>query len=570
MKKFLLLSLFLLGVIALWLASPANYALTPPGGGTLRYVLDEGGVDQGNCNDSQAPCKTIGYAVNHAQSGDVIRIANQFQNAVYAERVQIDKALRLEGGWNVTPTSHTLLWRRPEPCEAFRTVISAGYAGRALTITGVAAEIDCLTILHGNATGLGGSGMGYDVGGGVFSDHAQLTLSNSVIKKNIASRNTIGWGGGIGVMGGRITMSNNYIAENTASNANDGYGGGVFVHSGSGELIGNHIENNRASTGGAGWGGGVMSILGAMTLQQNRIERNFASGYVTGTGGGIMALYRSLSMDGDVVIQNDCSGSGATTGHGGGIAGLTLDTFTMKNVSVSDNEAPQWGGGVYLEDVASTEISHSTFLNNTAQKGGGIYLTGGQQATIRQSSIKQNQAGWGAGVYVDGMTEPFYLDNTIVAGNNTSPAAHGAGLYLATPRVYLRHDTFVDNVGLSGVSAGTGQISMKNCIIANHTQGLIVLSPGHATLSGTLWWNNSTDYSGAVTTSSPNLHDNPQFVNPGCSDYHLKATSPAIDAGVNAGIVVDIDGDPRPMSVGYDIGADEYVASRIRLPWILR
>jgi len=569
MKKFFLLAAVFSFMVMVSFATPLQ-ARPALGGGTIRYVMAEGGVDQGVCSNPQAPCKTIGYAVNHAQSGDVIRIANKFQPAIYNEHIAINKSLRLEGGWNVTPTPHTLLWRRPDPCEASRTVIDAGGAGRPLTITGVSAEIDCLTIQHGDASGLGGSGMGYDVGGGVFSDHARLTLSNSVIKNNRASTTTIGWGGGVGVMGGSIMMSHNLVEDNTASNASNGYGGGVFVRSGSGELVGNQIQDNRASTVGNGFGGGVMSIVSEMILRQNTIKRNTASVYATGMGGGVMALYRSLSMDGDVVTQNDCGGSGATTGHGGGISGKMLDTFTMNNVKVTHNEAPEWGGGVYLEEIASTEVSSSRFLENEAKKGGGIYLFNGQEATLRQSSVKRNRAELGAGVYVEQMTDPFFIDNAIVAGNVANHAAGGAGLYLATPHVRLRHDTFAGNSGLSGLLVASGQTTLTNCILANQAMGLRVMGSGHASLSGTLWWDNTIAHMGAVITTLPDLHADPHFVDPGCGFYHLTAASAAIDAGADSGFHVDIDGDPRPMSAGYDIGADEYAADHIRLPWIRR
>jgi hypothetical protein len=55
-----------------------------------------------------------------------------------------------------------------------------------------------------------------------------------------------------------------------------------------------------------------------------------------------------------------------------------------------------------------------------------------------------------------------------------------------------------------------------------------------------------------------------QAINPLTGDpkldatYHLQASSAAIDAGVDAGVTLDIDGQVRPWGAGYDIGADEY------------
>jgi hypothetical protein len=50
---------------------------------------------------------------------------------------------------------------------------------------------------------------------------------------------------------------------------------------------------------------------------------------------------------------------------------------------------------------------------------------------------------------------------------------------------------------------------------------------------------------------------NSLFVNPGAFDFHLRADSPAIDAGLDLGIPTDYDGVARPQGTGYDIGAFE-------------
>jgi len=56
----------------------------------------------------------------------------------------------------------------------------------------------------------------------------------------------------------------------------------------------------------------------------------------------------------------------------------------------------------------------------------------------------------------------------------------------------------------------------------------------------------------------------PQFVDPYNRDFHLQATSPAVDTGaVLPDVTTDLDGKPRPQGAGYDIGAYEYINHEI-------
>jgi len=50
----------------------------------------------------------------------------------------------------------------------------------------------------------------------------------------------------------------------------------------------------------------------------------------------------------------------------------------------------------------------------------------------------------------------------------------------------------------------------------------------------------------------------PQFIDFDSSDYRLMPTSSAIDAGVDVGVITDLEGNPRPQCEGFDLGAYEY------------
>lgn len=74
------------------------------------------------------------------------------------------------------------------------------------------------------------------------------------------------------------------------------------------------------------------------------------------------------------------------------------------------------------------------------------------------------------------------------------------------------------------------------------------------------WPPSNTDSKDVNTITKDVLFVN--FQDDGSGDYHLKAGSPAIDAGTNVGAPsTDFDGKPRPKGKGYDIGPFEYQGS---------
>ena len=74
-----------------------------------------------------------------------------------------------------------------------------------------------------------------------------------------------------------------------------------------------------------------------------------------------------------------------------------------------------------------------------------------------------------------------------------------------------------------------------------------------------VWGNGLADYNN-VSAGPNDISANPLFAGPAFGDFHLKSTSPCIDAGTDVGIMVDIDGHARPAADGFDIGADEAIS----------
>jgi len=135
----------------------------------------------------------------------------------------------------------------------------------------------------------------------------------------------------------------------------------------------------------------------------------------------------------------------------------------------------------------------------------------------------------------------------------------------------LLHATIARNSGGDGGGVyvtsqwgGPSAVALTNTILVSHTVGISVTAGNTATLEATLWgsgaWANGADWGSRATilTGTHNYWGNPGFVGPDGADYHIRLGSAAIDRAVDAGVATDIDGHPRPIGAGFDIGADEY------------
>lgn len=182
------------------------------------------------------------------------------------------------------------------------------------------------------------------------------------------------------------------------------------------------------------------------------------------------------------------------------------------------------------------------------------------------------------------------LTNNFISNNQ---APEGSGLYLFGTSAWLTHTTLVGNASGTGIVAAEDMVfsipsilTMTNSILARHAVGIYASADTTVTLEATLWgtgaWSNTVGITnptnwegkaGNVFTGTLNLWGDPKFVSPATGNYHLHPDSPAKDVGIDAGVYTDIDGEPRPMGLGFDIGADEVLAAppqKVYLPLVVR
>lgn len=241
---------------------------------------------------------------------------------------------------------------------------------------------------------------------------------------------------------------------------------------------------------------------------------------------------------------------------------VAVDGFHLINGSVADN-----GSGIRVSGVA-VMLTRNRIHGNTAfgASGGGIALFN-TDATLEGNWVYDNTATGGnngGGAYV--WDTDTVMDNNVIVANQ---AGNGDGLFFdgfGGNYVRMRHNTIADNLG-EGVYVGTFTLAMTDTIVSGHPGDGVRNQGGSVVANYTLWYGNGDDWSGAVTDNGPLTPGDPRFVDPGSYDYHIRPDSAAFDQGVDAGMTTDIDGDDRPMGLGFDVGADELRVSLDVIKW---
>jgi predicted outer membrane repeat protein len=309
------------------------------------------------------------------------------------------------------------------------------------------------------------------------------------------------------------------------------------------------------------WGGGLANGDSRPTL----IDCTFI-GNVSSYKGGAMACY-----DGSPPMNN-CTFIGNRAVIGGAIYGADCrpkptDCTFMGNTA-------EKGGVVYNND-SSVILTKCTLSGNWATAGGVVYDDDGSSSLIN-CTLTANTAITGGAMY---STDDSYirLTNCILSGNS----AVSGGV------IYSSDDSFVrlTNCTLWANSADNGnalacdsyqqqnpsRIEMTNCILRDG--------------GGEIWNNDGSEIT--ITYSDVqdgwagegNIDAEPLFVEPGYwdengvwveGDYRLRAGSPCIDAGKDAEVYTDIEGNVRPFDFpgadnngglpDFDMGAYEIIS----------
>jgi len=268
-----------------------------------------------------------------------------------------------------------------------------------------------------------------------------------------------------------------------------------------------------------------------------------------GDGGGICCWGSSPTITNCTISRNSAE-------DGGGIYSSYSSSPTITNCTISGNSgvrdglAPGSGGGIYCED-SNAVITRCTISGNLSDNGGGIACFD-SDPTIKNCTISGNSATGGGGIFC------WYgspnITNCTISGN-FDPRGGGISSWesdLAITNCILWNNTdseiedsaVVSYSDIRGGWPGEGNINVDPCFV----------EPGY--------WADANDPNIIVEPNDPNAI----WIG---GDYHLLRTSPCVDAGTDANVYTDIEGNVRPFDFPgvdnndelpeFDMGAYELV-----------
>ena len=255
----------------------------------------------------------------------------------------------------------------------------------------------------------------YELGGGILiGNGSTFTMNGGEI-----SGNTANGGGGVAIVGSTMVMHDGVISNNSTyrTSGQGSYGAGVYV-----------ADYANSS------GGDTLFTATPASFEMNggKITGNKALDY----GGGIVTFPQRSQKITININNGEISGNKVTRGSGGAVAAFFgVTELNIKDGTLTENSAQNYGGGVFLYDATNVTISGGTLTGNSAQRfGGGVYLNTDSAVTQTGGSIENNVAYTGGGVcggtYT--MTGGVIKDNNNSLTEEVRLSTRGDGVFVGT------------------------------------------------------------------------------------------------------------------------------------------
>ncbi len=468
-------------------------------------------------------------ALTASVSGDTIRVADGTykpgSGTITTVTYQLKTGVTLQGGYAgfgaTNPNARDIVANRTILDGLLSTTSSASFQAQHVVTgsgTNSTAVLDGFTVRDG----FGSSG------GGIYNVAGSPTISNCVIESNTASTS----GGGMYNSASSPTISNCTFLQNAAPS-----GGGIYDVSSSSPSIsncliaGNFTGDGNGST--AQNGGGMANDHSSPVVLNSQFSENYAVP-ISGSGGGGGGIYNTNSA---APSFTNCTINRNEGALGGGVANTSFSLPVYTGCTFSDNQALAHTSGNYeggaIYNAAAARFVNCSITNNTAANlGGGMFSYSTPAPTLINCLFNHNSALTGGGVYCSG-SSPNLTNCTFTANSGTGEALYKGG----TVSPLLVNCIAWGNIGTAPTAIINGTTSTALTVSNSDIQG---------------GW-----------AGSGNINLDPVFANAAGADgivgnadddLHIRASSPAVDAGDNtasglSGITTDFAGNARFVDV---------------------
>jgi len=376
---------------------------------------------------------------------------------------------------------------------------------------------------------------------GTYSMTNQIYVNNALTLQSVNGRDAT-------ILNGQARLyTNSCVDFDVASCVFDGFTVSNYYSSDSAVYMNRGTLRNCLIIGNTNTGGSG----GTVQLYKGTAATNciFKNNRVNSQGGGI------YSSGGSSLMVAGCLFEGNDVGANyGGACSLGGSGITISNCVFINNIAPTFGGGIYLSG-ADNKVVNCTITGNmttaASSKGGGIFCTG--PITIKNCSIIGNSAtNQGGGVWGTNIT----IQNCLIAQNQSTTNA-GGGIWMTNG--IIESCTIAANyakvVGGGIYITGSDSRGTNNIVYFN-------TAADGANFTNDTVGATGLNYSCVIPAvdGTGNITNNPVFKNQAGGDYHLRMTSPCVNAGTNQFWMtnaVDLDGNARILKIIVDMGAYE-------------
>jgi len=346
--------------------------------------------------------------------------------------------------------------------------------------------------------------------------------------------------------------------------------------------------NSYPTSGEQGVGGAIsLTNFGVLRINNSTFDRNTAILDGNGYGGAIFSLSNQTIIQNTEFIRNRCTvyatlgqGCALNIHQGEGLTDISSNSFTLNNTNTTPtNDKRRPGGAIYLSSPEQVKIVGNAITENDGESALAFFVKGGTTDNlISRNKFWGNFTDYALDIYYyptgSGQAIVNLLHNFVgYQWGYDSDIYTTNGVQLTAP-TSSRLAAHLWNNSLACLDMGVHVVDLVDIDITNNiigwtTEGVVSYSdyptvgPEITGSTNMIYFTNSVDM-----PDTDLIVTDPKFVSLMDGELHLTKTSPAINRGVNMGLVEDIDGDRRADGLP-DIGADEFVV-RLYLPLLAK